>query len=68
VKFSFFGSFALGAEGYPTQTIPMQSIVESVSLGRLSARPAKVLPFDAIGEAHRLVEGNRVEGKLVIEL
>jgi NADPH:quinone reductase-like Zn-dependent oxidoreductase len=68
VKFSFFGSFVLGGEGYPTQEIPMQSIVDSVTRGRLAAKPAKVLPFDAIGDAHRLVESNRVEGKLVIEV
>jgi NADPH:quinone reductase len=68
VKFSFFGSFVLGAEGYPTQTIPMQSIVDGVKRGSFRAKPAKVLPFDAIGEAHRLVEANRVEGKLVIEV
>jgi NADPH2:quinone reductase len=68
VKFSFFGSFMLGAEGYPTQKIPLQSIVDGVSCGHFSAKPAKVLPFNAIPEAHRLVESNRVEGKLVIEV
>ena len=68
VKFSFFGSFVLGAEGYPTQRIPMQAIVDAVAGGRISAKPAKVLPFDGIGEAHRLVEANGVEGKLVIEV
>jgi hypothetical protein len=68
VKFSFFGSFVLGAEGYPTQRIPMQAIVDAVAGGRISAKPAKVLSFDGVGEAHRLVETNGVEGKLVIEV
>ncbi len=68
VRLSFFGSFVLGSEGYPTESIPMQSIVDGVSSGRYSARPAKVLPFEEIGEAHRLMESNEVEGKLVVEV
>lgn len=66
VRFSFFGSFALGADGYPTQAIPMQQIVDGVAQGRFAAKPGKVLPFERIAEAHQLVEANLVEGKVVI--
>jgi NADPH:quinone reductase len=68
VTFSFFGSFTLGSEGYPAQEIPMQAIVDGVARGEYAARPARVLPFDSIGEAHRLMESNEVEGKLVVEV
>jgi NADPH:quinone reductase-like Zn-dependent oxidoreductase len=68
VRFSFFGSFVLGSDGYRTHDIPMQAIVDGVTHGRLAAKPARVLPFDAIAEAHRLVESNSVEGKVVVEI
>jgi NADPH:quinone reductase-like Zn-dependent oxidoreductase len=68
VRFSFFGSFVLGSDGYRTHDIPMQAIVDGVTHGRLVAKPARVLPFDAIAEAHRLVESNSVEGKVVVEI
>jgi NADPH2:quinone reductase len=68
VRFSFFGSFALGGEGYPTQQIPMQRIVDGVAEGRIGAKPGRVLPFERIAEAHQLVEANSVEGKIVVEV
>ena len=68
VTFSFFGSFTLGTEGYAAHEIPMQAIVEGVARGAYAASPARVLPFNAIAEAHRLMESNEVEGKLVVEL
>ncbi len=51
---------------YPTQEIPMQQIVDGVARGRILAKPARVLPFERIAEAHRLVEANSVEGKIVV--
>jgi NADPH:quinone reductase-like Zn-dependent oxidoreductase len=68
VRFSFFGSFMLGSDGYRTQDIPLQAIVDGVARGRLSAKPARVLRFDSIAEAHRLVEANAIEGKIVVEV
>jgi NADPH:quinone reductase len=68
VKLSFFGSFMLGAAGYSAQSIPMQRIVDGVADGRYKAKPAKVFSFEAIADAHRMVESNEADGKLVVAL
>jgi NADPH:quinone reductase-like Zn-dependent oxidoreductase len=46
----------------------MQQIVDGVAQGRYRAKPTKVFPFDAIADAHRLVESNEADGKVVVEL
>ena len=68
VKLSFFGSFMLGSAEYPARAIPMQEIVDGVAGGRYSAKPARVLAFEKIADAHRLVESNEVDGKVVMTL
>ena len=68
VHFSFFGSFVLGTPEFPLSEIPMQSIVDRVANGSYTAKPAKVLPFDDIQQAHRLMDGYQVDGKLVVRL
>jgi NADPH2:quinone reductase len=68
VDLNFFGSFTLGEDGFPPSKIPMQRIVERVASGRYSAAPAQVFPFDEIAEAHRLMESNGANGKIVIEV
>jgi NADPH:quinone reductase-like Zn-dependent oxidoreductase len=68
VKLSFFGSFMLGGTEYPALAIPMQEIVDGVAGGRYHAKPARVLAFEEIADAHRLVESNEVDGKVVMTL
>jgi NADPH2:quinone reductase len=68
VKLSFFGSFMLGGTEYPALAIPMQEIVDGVAVGRYHAKPARVLAFEEIADAHRLVESNEVDGKVVMTL
>jgi NADPH:quinone reductase len=68
VHLSFFGSFTLGQDGFRPADIPMQEIVRRVATGRYVARPARVLPFDAVPDAHRLMESNGANGKIVIEV
>jgi len=65
VHFSFFGSFNYGTQDFPVSEIPMQAIVDSVADGTCKAKPAKVFGFDEIREAHRLMESNQANGKIV---
>jgi len=66
VDLSFYASFLLGTKDYPLSDIPMQEIVNNAARGAYKAKPAKVLPFEQIPEAHRLVESNGAAGKIVI--
>src|SRR5262245_1200357 len=66
VHFSFFGSFELGTESFPLSTVPLQEIVEKAETGHYRARPSRVLAFEEIAEAHRLMEQGEAAGKLVV--
>jgi NADPH:quinone reductase len=66
VQLSFFGSFEIGSDAYPISEIPLQQIVEKVEAGDYVAKPARVLSFDAIAEAHRIMEAGEAGGKLVV--
>ncbi|MES2127838.1 MAG: zinc-binding dehydrogenase [Pseudomonadota bacterium] len=66
VDLSFFGSFNFGAPGFPLAAIPMQEIVELLEAGKLRARPARIFDFADLPLAHRLMECNEANGKLVI--
>jgi|SRR5579862_1243627 len=66
VQLSFFGSFELGTEAFPLSAIPFQTIVEKVEAGDYQAAPSRVLAFEDVAEAHRLMERNEAAGKLVV--
>jgi NADPH:quinone reductase len=59
VHFSFFGSFMFGTPAFPTSEIPMQPIIARVEAGIYKAKPARVIRFEEIREAHRLMERAR---------
>jgi NADPH:quinone reductase len=61
-----FGSFVFGSPEFPLSEIPLQSIVDRVAAGVYKAKPAKVFPFVEIAEAHRLMESNQANGKIVV--
>ena len=63
---SFFGSFVLGTADYPLSNIPMQRIVDSAAQGTYQAKPVKVFPFEYLPDAHRLMEANQANGKIVV--
>ncbi len=44
----------------------MQKIVGRVADGTYKARPVKVFPFEHIPDAHRLMEANGANGKIVV--
>jgi NADPH:quinone reductase len=66
VHFSFFGSFVYGAPEFPLSEVPVQTIVDRVASGAYRAKPARVFRFDQIQEAHRLMESNQANGKIVV--
>jgi NADPH:quinone reductase len=63
---SFFGSFVLGTVDYPLSNIPMQRIVDCVAKETYKAKPVKVFPFEHVPDAHRLMESNQANGKIVV--
>ena len=68
VHFSFFGSFVFGTPGFPLSDVPLQKIAGDVAAGRFKAKPARVFRFEDISEAHRVMEANQANGKLVVIL
>jgi len=44
----------------------MQVIVDRATTGTYKAKPVKVFPFELIPDAHRLMESDQANGKIVI--
>lgn len=68
VHFSFFGSFVFGNPEFPLSDIPFQAIVDRAATGSYKAKPAQVFRFEEIQQAHRVMESNQANGKLVVRL
>lgn len=68
VHFSFFGSFVFGTPEFPLSDVPLQDIVDRAASGGYQAKPARVFRFEDIREAHRVMESNRANGKLVVQI
>jgi NADPH2:quinone reductase len=68
VYLTFFGSFVFGTPGFPLSDVPLQSIADDVAKGRLKAKPSRVFKFEDIREAHRIMEANEANGKMVVVL
>jgi NADPH2:quinone reductase len=66
VYLTFFGSFVFGTPGFPLSDVPLQQIAQDAAAGRLDVKPARVLDFEEIQEAHRLMESNQAGGKMVV--
>ncbi|WP_321796886.1 zinc-binding alcohol dehydrogenase family protein [Caballeronia sp. J97] len=66
VHLTFFGSFVFGTPGFPLSDVPLQAIAADVAAGRFSAKPSRVFSFDEIHEAHRVMEANEANGKMVV--
>lgn len=68
VHLSFFGSFVFGTPEFPLSNVPLQAMVERAGAGIYKAKPAQVFSFEQIQEAHRVIEANKANGKLVVRL
>lgn len=66
VNLNAFASFAFGTKEFPPSDVPMQLIVDRVADGTYQAKPAKVFAFDQLPDAHRLMESNEANGKIVV--
>jgi NADPH:quinone reductase-like Zn-dependent oxidoreductase len=66
VKLTSFASFLFGTKDFPLSAVPLQQIVDRAASGTYQARPVKVLRFDQLAEAHRLMEANETNGKIVV--
>jgi NADPH2:quinone reductase len=66
VDVNAFASLLFGTKDFPHSDIPMQKIVDRVADGTYKARPVKVFPFEHIPDAHRLMEANSANGKIVV--
>jgi NADPH2:quinone reductase len=68
VHLSFFGSFMFGTPEFPLSDVPLQTIVDRVASGAYKSEPGRVFRFEEIREAHRVIESNQANGKLVVQL
>ena len=69
VHLSFFASaFTFGNADYPLSAIPLQRMVDRAASGAYKAKPARVFRFDEIQDAHRLMESNGANGKIVVRV
>jgi NADPH:quinone reductase len=68
VHFSGFVSWSLGTPDCPLSGIPFQGIFDRAGAGTYQAKPAKVFAFEDIRAAHRLMESNEANGKIVVRL
>src|SRR5438876_343105 len=66
VYLTFFGSFVFGTPGFPLSDVPLQQIAADAAAGRLDVKPARIFGFDEIHEAHRAMEANEANGKMVV--
>lgn len=66
VDMNAFASLLFGTKDFPHSDVPMQTIVDRVADGTYEVRPMKIFPFEHIPDAHRLMESNSANGKIVV--
>jgi NADPH:quinone reductase-like Zn-dependent oxidoreductase len=66
VYLTFFASFVFGTPGFPLSDVPLRQIAADAAAGRLDVKPTRTFRFEEIREAHRVVEANAAEGKIVV--
>jgi NADPH:quinone reductase len=62
----FASAVVTGTPEFPLAEIPFQDIVDRVASGIYRAKPAKVFAFEEVQAAHRLMESNGANGKIVV--
>jgi len=64
----FASALVTGSGEFPLSEIPFLEIVDRVATGAYKAKPARVFRFNEIQDAHRLMESNQANGKIVVTL
>jgi NADPH:quinone reductase len=66
VYLTFFASFVFGKPQFPVADVPLQEIAKQVEDVVFDAKPSRVFKFEEIREAHRAMENNQAQGKMVV--
>ncbi|MBN9522714.1 zinc-binding dehydrogenase [bacterium] len=66
VYLTFFGSFVFGTPEFPLSDVPLQAIAADIAAGNYNAKPSRVFRFEDIQEAHRVMDANQANGKMVV--
>jgi len=53
---------------FPLSDIPFQEILDRAANGVYQAKPVRTFMFDEIRDAHRLMESNQANGKIVVKV
>jgi len=64
----FASAVVTGDAEFPLAEIPFQNIVDRVADGTYKAKSPKIFDFEDIANAHRLMESNGANGKIVIRV
>lgn len=66
VYLTFFAGFHFGLPDFPLSDVPLAQIAEKAAAGRFKAKPSRIFKFEDIREAHRVMEANEANGKIVV--
>lgn len=66
VYLTFFAGFHFGLPDFPLSDVPLAEIARKAAAGHLNAKPSRVFKFEEIHEAHRVMESNQANGKMVV--
>jgi NADPH2:quinone reductase len=67
VHFSSLVSWALGTPDCPSDK-PFQGVLDRIASGAYEAKPGTVYRFKEIAKAHRLMESNEANGKMMVRV
>jgi NADPH:quinone reductase len=62
VHLTFFGSFVVGAPGFPSLMCLFNKLPRDGAAGRLNVKPTRIFASSEIREAHRVMEANKARG------
>ncbi|WP_410429566.1 zinc-binding dehydrogenase [Pedobacter lusitanus] len=66
VKLSFSLSGLLGSKVYPLTETPLNFIADQIVSGKMPSLRTATFTFDQIAEAHKLMDSNKTNGKIVV--